>query len=173
MAKTYYIFRHGETFATKKKGWYWHRIFSAPILEEGKPNIARLAEYLKDKPSDYNVRSTFLRCAQTAQIVTDITGKEFVSDRRIREYVFEAPWLFKRRIRHFVREMEASKHQTIVICTHSFVIELLLQEILDGKIHFWKRLAAPLPGVLTVIKNKKVEEMNFNEITVPAPAPTP
>ncbi len=160
--KTYYIFRHGETFATKLKKWYGYRLYSAPILEEGKPSIIRLASYLKDIPSNYNVSSPFLRCRQTSEIVTQITGKNFTFDKRIREYGIELPIFFKRRVLNFLKEMESSNHQTIIICTHAIVIEMLIQYLTKGNISLKDRLVAPLPGVLTIIKNKQSEEINFN-----------
>lgn len=162
MNKTYYIFRHGETFATKGNGLYWHKIFSAPILEEGKPTIIKLAEYLRDIPSDFNVVSPFLRCQQTAAIVTQITGKEFSTDRRIREYTFEIPWLFKKRIISFIKTLEQSSYQSIIICTHSIVIEMLIQFLVHGHVSLTKRMYAPLPGVLSVIKGKDISTFNFN-----------
>lgn len=162
MEKTYYIFRHGETFATLGKRWYWNKIYSAPILEEGKPSIIRLAEYLKKIPSDYNVSSPYLRCRQTTEMITGITKKKFVLDVRIREYAFELPWLFKKRILRFINDMENSNHEVIMICTHAIVIESLIQYLLNGHISMRERLIAPLPGVLTVIKDNKISEINFN-----------
>lgn len=161
--KTYYIFRHGETFVTKGGGWYWHRLYSAPILEEGRPIITKLAEYMKNVPSDYNVCSPFLRCQQTAEIVNKITGKVFTTDRRIREWDFEVPYYFKRRVLNFAVEMEKSEHQTIVICSHAYVIQVLVQYLTHGNVSLRQLVAAPLPGVLTIIKNKELTEINFNK----------
>lgn len=162
--KTYYIFRHGETFVTKKGGWYWHKLYSAPILEEGKPVIAKMAKYLKKIDSDYHVRSPFLRCQQTADIVTDMTGKIFEVDRRIREWDWEIPYYFKKRVLYFLQEMETSDKQVILVCTHAFVIQLLVQYLTTGKVGWRQLLVAPLPGVLTIIKEKQVQIMDFNKL---------
>lgn len=161
--KTYYIFRHGETFVTKQGGWYWHKLYSAPILEEGKPVIEKMANYLKNIPSDYNVSSPFLRCMQTAQIVSKITGKKFATDRRIREWDFEIPYYFKKRVLSFIQEMEASDRKVIVVCSHAFVIQAMIQFLTVGKVSLREFLAAPLPGVLTIIKEKQVETVDFNK----------
>lgn len=162
--KTYYIFRHGETFATKMKRWYWHKLYSAPILDEGKPVITKLAEYLKNIPSEYNVSSPFLRCRQTTEIVTNVTGKKFEIDRRIREYeFFELPYFLKRRVINFLIEMENSPHQNIIICTHAIIIEMLIQYLTKGQISFRHRIVAPLPGVLTVITGKQLKQIDFNK----------
>ena len=162
MKKTYYIFRHGLTLAVKRKRWYWQTLYSAQIVEEGKPSIERLAEYMKYVKADYYVCSPFIRCKQTATIVSKATGKKFVTDKRIGEYVFEFPWNFKKRILRFITDMEASDYKTIVICTHSIAIEMLIQFVTNGKLRFSHRLTAPLTGVLTIIKDGKITEKNFN-----------
>lgn len=161
--KNYYIFRHGQTWATKLKRWYWHTLYSAPILEEGKPAIKRLANYLKDIPTDYNVCSPFLRCRQTAEIVSKITGKKFDLDRRIREYeFFEIPYFLKKRVVSFLIQMENSPHENILICTHAVIIQMMIQFLTSGKISLRDRIEAPVPGVLTIIENKKLKQLNFN-----------
>jgi broad specificity phosphatase PhoE len=163
MDKTYYIFRHGETSATLNKRWYWHKFYSATILEEGKPSIIKLAEYLKHVKTDFNVSSPFIRCRQTAQLVTQITGKEFAYDSRIKEYGLELPWMFKRRLLSFIKNLEISKYDKVLICTHAIVIETLIQYLEHGRIDLRERIAAPFPGVLTIITNKKSQTLNFNE----------
>lgn len=162
MDKTYYIFRHGQTTATLNKRWYWNKFYSAKILDEGKPSIIKLAEYLKHVKTDFNVCSPFLRCRQTAEIVSEVTGKVFVFDSRIQEYSFELPWMFKKRLLSFIKDMEASKHTKILICTHAIDIEMLIQYLQNGHIRLRERMEAPLPGVLTIIKNKKSTVVNFN-----------
>ena len=59
--------------------------------------------------------------------------------------------------------MENSDHKVIVICTHSGVIEMLIQYATNGKISFMHRLKSPLTGVLTIVKNKKISEIDFNK----------
>lgn len=163
MSKTYYIFRHGETFATRQKRWYWHKLYSATILEEGKPSVLRLADYLKKIATDYNVSSPFLRCRQTAEIVSVTTGKEFKFDTRIGEHTFELPWEFKNRILNFINEMENSDKQNILICTHGVIIQMLIRYLAKDSLTLHERIVAPLPGVLTVIKDGKLKEIDFNK----------
>jgi broad specificity phosphatase PhoE len=162
MKKTYYIFRHGLTLPVKKKQWYWHTLYSAHLIDEGKPSVERLAAYMKDIKADYYVSSPFLRCRQTAEIVTRVTGDKFATDKRLGEYVFEFPWNFKKRILSFISDMETSGYKSIVICTHSIVIEMLIQYITNEKLRFFHRLTAPLTGVLTIVKDGKISEKNFN-----------
>ena len=110
MKKSYYIFRHGLTLQAKKKQWYWHALYSAQIIDEGKPSIERLAAYIKDIKADYYVCSPFIRCKQTAEVVSKVTGKKFFIDKRLGEYVFEFSWNFKKRILNFISDMEESDY---------------------------------------------------------------
>jgi broad specificity phosphatase PhoE len=161
--KIYYIFRHGETHATKTNRWYWHRLYSATILEEGKPSVIKLANYLKDVKTDFNVSSPFLRCRQTTEIVEEITAKKFVFDKRIGELTFQPPWIFRRRILEFINEMEKSNLQNILVCTHSAVITVLLNHLTISDPSRKEKLVAPRPGYLSIIKNGELKEINFNE----------
>lgn len=165
MGKNYYVFRHGETHVTKTKGryGYGHKVYSATILEEGKPSVTRLANHLKKIETDYNVSSPFLRCRQTAEIVNQITGKEFVFDKRLGEIVFVPPWFFRRRVLSFISEMESSSHENILICTHAAVITVLLNHLTTDGPTSKEKLRAPNPGVLSVIRDGKLEEIDFNE----------
>jgi len=161
--KNYYIFRHGETFATKQKKWYWNKLYSATILEEGKPSVLRLAKYLNNIPTDYNVSSPFIRCRQTAELVTEITGKKFEFDKRIGERTFELSWTFRKRILSFITLMENSDYKNILICTHSADIRELVAYLAKENLTPKKEYEAPHPGVLTIVKNGKIEEIDFNE----------
>jgi broad specificity phosphatase PhoE len=163
MKKTYYIFRHGLTQPVKEGRWYWGSLYSAVILDEAKPSIIRIGNFLKNIDSDYNVTSPFKRCIQTSEIVTEITGKKFVPDRRLSEYTLELPWNFKKRVMSFINEMENSEHKTIIICTHAVVLEMLIQYFTNGRLSLRHRFKLPLTGVLTIIKDKKISSKDFNE----------
>jgi len=167
MNKTYYLFRHGITQPVKDGRWYWGTLYSADILDEAKPTTIRIGQYLKDIDTDFHVTSPFKRCVHTAAIVTEITGKEFVTDKRLSEYTLEFPWNFKKRILRFIEDMENSKHKTIVICTHAVVLEMLIQYFTNGHISLRHRIKAPLTGVLTIIKDKKISSKDFNESPLP------
>lgn len=161
--KTYYIFRHGETFVTAGNKWgYGLRVLSAPILESGKPALRRMGEFFKDIPSDLNVQSPLKRCQQTAAIVTDITGKKFVTDRRINEFLIETFGHFRHRIKSFVDQIEDSDHQTILICTHGAVIAGLVSYLTKGNFPASDLSDYPPPGIVIKIEGKKIEEFDFN-----------
>ncbi len=178
MAKTYsqkssvyYLFRHGDTFVTKgQRLWYYPtflpetafsygtKVFSASILDEAKPVIQKLAEYLKDIPTDFNTSSQFRRCRQTVQIVEKITHKEFVFDKRLNEFVFETPWRFRYRVRSFLQDLQHKNYQSVAICTHGAVLAMIAS-ILTGK-----KVGFPKPGVLVIIKGNEISYKDFNSV---------
>ncbi|HLL61018.1 MAG TPA: phosphoglycerate mutase family protein [Candidatus Nitrosocosmicus sp.] len=157
------LIRHGETFSTINRQWYGYgfRIFSAPILEEGKPTIIRAAEFLKTIDTDYHLASPFRRCRETAEIISKVTGKQFIFDRRLGE-LFEPFWLFKRRVLHIARDIENSSYNNILICTHGAVIASLTHYFMSGNINIKNLSDFPRPGVISIIENKKLTQLNFN-----------
>lgn len=162
--KTFYIFRHGETDRTKNNIPYpLDTNDSVPILEEGKPVIRKLANYLKDCPTDIYYRSHFLRCKQTADIITEITGKVFVEDDRIYDHQpGEGFDHLHERVLSFYNFVNESNHQSIAVCTHGEVISGLKFLATTGKFLPEQQGDFPRPGILLIIKDKKVEEIDFN-----------
>lgn len=162
MAKTYYIFRHGETFATKSGGGYGVRIFNAPILPEGKEAIEKMAKFLKAKDVDLSLSSPFKRCKQTVEIISGITGSEFKFDKRLSEFFLETFGHFKRRIKNLVDEVESSDYKSVAICTHGAVISGLTGFLTKGVFEVLSVPDYPDPGVLIIIRDHHLEEVNFN-----------
>ncbi|OGM01937.1 hypothetical protein A2115_03705 [Candidatus Woesebacteria bacterium GWA1_41_8] len=160
----YYIFRHGETFATKFHIPYGSKIHTAEILPEGIPAIERLADYLKDIKSDVNFTSPFLRCKQTVEIVEKITKKSFTEDVRLGEYIegYLAFRKFKTRIVDFLNDMESKKYQNILVCTHGAGISAIKHLVVKNSYHIWNLPDYPKPGILTIINDGKTTEVNFN-----------
>ncbi|MDE2025847.1 MAG: histidine phosphatase family protein [Patescibacteria group bacterium] len=166
--KTYYIFRHG--LATHSTTGYGDAIVNAHILPEGKAAIERMAEYLKVIPTDYNVTSEFIRCKETADIITKYTGKTFVSDARLNEYSAEENYnhetfeAFRQRLLMFLLDMEQDQSkQTILVCTHGAAIAGLKHILTEGRFTTDVRFDFPLPGVLLIVKpDATIEEMDFN-----------
>lgn len=169
----YYIFRHGETFATRDNVEYGKHVIDATILPEGIPVTKRLADYLKNIETDFNVRSEFLRVAQTAEIITNVTGKEFVTDERLNDTLVapkkflnvfprtESRQNFIDRVSSFVSELQTKSYQTVLIGTHGGVIAALKHIITKGEFTYDQIMDFPNPGVLTVIKDT-IEEIDFN-----------
>ena len=188
--KTYYIFRHGETFVTKgQKLSYGTKVFSADILDECKPALEKLGRYLKKYPTDLNTSSRFKRCRQTVEIISRTSGKEFTFNSRLNEFFFELPYFFKKRVRNFLVEINNQEIESVAICTHGAVINELIRQInpgafktllrkspdptpplqteasrkslqLENKLTFTKYLA---PCVLLILTENSVREINFNE----------
>lgn len=159
--KTYYIFRHGETVATKRNTGYGTQIFSARILESAKPIITRMALSLKDIRSDLHLTSPILRCRQTAQLITLETGKKFTVDWRLTEIMEPFP-ILKWRIKNFLNQAEKSGFQTILICTHGAVIAGLVAFLTKGDFIAGDLVNYPPPGTLIKVGNGKIEEFDFN-----------
>jgi broad specificity phosphatase PhoE len=162
MSKTYYLFRHGETFASIKHSGYGVRILSAPILPSAEPITKRMGQFLKEIPTDYNVSSPVKRCRQTCQIITLESGKQFVFDRRISEFFIETFGMFRNRLKRFVAEMEKSDNQTILICTHGAVLAGLLAYFTKGDFNASDMFKYPPTGLLIKLKDGKIEEFDFN-----------
>jgi broad specificity phosphatase PhoE len=177
MPTTFYLFRHGETFVTRGQNlWYYPKflpttafsygaqIYTASILDEGKPTLRKMGQYLKKIPTKFNASSQFRRCRQTVQIITQESGKEFSFDKRLNELVLETPWGFRRRVLNFLAEIESENYQSVAICTHAAVLALITSH-LTGKF-----APFPKPGVLIIIKDKKSFAIDFNtEQLIPTP----
>jgi len=167
MKQTFYIFRHA--LATKSDTGYGDEIETAGILPEGIPPIEKLAVFLQTITSDYNVSSGFLRCRQTSEIVSEITGKHFAFDKRLSEFYDETPGSFIDKVKNFLEEMERKKYKNIIICTHAAVIAVMIKMLMHRKI-IPKDLYTnyPKPGMLLIIEDKKIEEKDFTDWRVNA-----
>ena len=170
----YYIFRHGETFATKGHTEYGDKILSASTLPEGIPVTKRLAEYLKNIQTDFNVRSELLRVEQTAEIITKITEKKFETDARLNDTMVAPKELkdvyphtetkdeFITRIKSFLTDLQSKPYETVLIGTHGGVIAALKHLVVNGEFDYHSIMDIPKPGVLTIIKDGEIEEIDFN-----------
>lgn len=164
MPKTFYIFRHGTTYATKTATAYGDTILTASIMDEAKSAIERIGEFLKDKHTDFNVTSPIIRCAQTAEIISKITGKKFVFDNRLTEYTMESHESVDERINSLLLEIEKKDYKNITICTHGAIISILINRIMSNSegLRSYDLFHFPDPGVLVIIKDNNIEEINFN-----------
>ncbi len=163
--KTFYLFRHAET---KKEGEHYTKedIISAQILKEGVPPIKRMAKFLKNCPIDAWYVSEYLRCQQTADIISSITKTKFTKDKRLGEfhprYLPEPFYRFRKRIADFLKMILKSNHHDIVICTHGAVVSGF-KHFLTGKEFKRNNIYDDLDtGVITIVKNNSVEVINFS-----------
>lgn len=161
-SKHIYIFRHGQTSATKNNRPYGWKIVHANILDEGKPALRRMANYLREIPSQQQFSSQFKRCQQTVTIIEEVTRKQFSFDKRLNELMIETFGHFKRRIRTFLQDIEKSEDQTVFICTHGGVIAGLTSFLSKGDFRREDVFYYPPPGVLIHCYQGKVELIDFN-----------
>ena len=166
------IFRHG--LATKSTTGYGEEIMSAPLLDEAIPVMEKLAEFLKTEVGDFQYSSEMLRCRQTAEIVTRVTGKEFSFDARLNEYNQEPFLQFADRVNDFLEDIiekaDRFKQQrvgtqepvTIWICTHGAVVAGLKHLLMEGTFSQEYQLDYTQPGELLEIWKKNIQLHIFN-----------
>ena len=161
---TFYIFRHGETFATKAGIWYGWKIYSANILEEGKPTLHKIGEYLQDIETDYQVSSQIKRCRQTSEIIQSHTNREFVYDKRLNEFFLESYLHLRKRLRSFLQEVEEKQYKKVAVCSHGGVIGVMLRMLThDRSRNPLTLFQYPPPGVLSIVRDGQLEQINFND----------
>lgn len=163
MKNNYYIFRHGETFSTRDKVPYGDKQYEAEVLPEGIEPIKRLANYLAYTKTDYHITSELIRCLQTSQIVTQITGKKFEQNPLLNEYLEDAFDEFKERMKTLVASLEEEHGRTYLICTHGAVISALKHLIIYGEYEEQNLMDFPVPGTLMIINNTGSEIVDFNK----------
>lgn len=160
--KHWYIFRHG--LATHSKNGYGDKILTAEVLPEGIPPVQRIGQYLTLMPYDYGARSEFLRCQQTAAIVTEITGRAFTPDTRLNEQYQEPFESVRDRVRAFVDDMNASEHTHIWVCTHGVVIAALKHLITRGDFARSDENDYIQPGEVLLIRDGQTEVVKFEVV---------
>jgi broad specificity phosphatase PhoE len=163
MNTDFYIFRHGQTFATQAGTGYGIRVFSAPILPQGIPALKKLGEHLASIPTDYQTTSAIKMCVQTTDIVSGITGRPFTKDKRLNEYFLETFSHFRRRMEDVLHDIEQKRYKRVAICTHGAGIATLTGLLTKKKVQPSDLFLFPEPGRLLVIKNGNLQEINFNE----------
>lgn len=147
---TWYLFRHA--LATHGKSGYGDTILTATILPEGIPPIERMAEHIKQLPETLNWSSEFMRCVQTTNIITKITGRKFMTDARLNEYYHESFEVFSERVRFWYNEIIASHPSAVLVCTHGAVIAGLKHLILEGEFLESQTLDYPKCGELLSLR---------------------
>ncbi len=164
MNTTFYIFRHGETFATKAGKGYGMRVFSAPLLPEATGALERMGEYLKSIDTDFNVSSAVRRCRETVAIISTVSGKEFFFDKRLNEFFLESVGHLEKRLQRLLDDIEKNAYKRVLICTHGACLSLLITLLSIKKDHHtsYNLFQYPPPGVLTIIIGNTIQEVNFN-----------
>lgn len=167
---TLYIFRHA--LATHSKHGYGDDVFSARILPEGIKPIRKMGEYLKNVQTDGNFTSEFIRCRETADIITEISGKVFTPDARLNEFqpffdpnpnLVEPFDSFKKRLTSFYTELVQKNYSSVLVCTHGSVLSGLRWLAQKGDVIENNLRWFPKTGVLVKVDKETIEEMDFNQ----------
>lgn len=164
-----YIFRHGDT---KESGsllvkflGYRGDSHNLPILPKGLPALEKIGKFLKDVPTDANFCSPYLRCMESAKIVGSIAKKIYQPDERIQELDSSGGKIssFFKRVNNFLDEINKKNYSAVSICTHGAVIAVIKHPEIGKKVFFFQVLDFPNPGNLIIIKDGKVDTINFNK----------
>jgi broad specificity phosphatase PhoE len=159
-----FIFRHGETYFSKNDIPYGDKGKSAEILPEKIPIVEKLANWLKDVPTDINFSSPLKRCKQTVEIISKITGKKFTFDERLRDWEPDEESVQDTitRVVNFAKEIESKNYKSVAICTHGYPINVLTAYFLKGFVRQVDLENFPRPGVLVSVDGKNVSYKDFN-----------
>jgi broad specificity phosphatase PhoE len=159
-----YIFRHGMTYFSKHDLPYGDQVETAAILPEAVPTIERLASGLLKVPTDVNLSSPFKRCLQTSSIVSEITGKKFTVDEKLRDWDprNETVEEMIERVLLFCKGLESKHFNSVAICTHGYPINAIVAFFTKGKIEKEDLDNFPDPGVLVTIENQKANYKDYN-----------
>lgn len=147
----FYLFRHG--LAVKPGHDYKDTIVTASLLPEGKADVIKLANKFKKIDTDLNICSEYLRCQQTAAIVTQITGKKFITDPRVNEFHPRNFTKFKNRIQNFLNDVQSQNKKNILISTHGAVIAAITHLLKEGDFKPKHELDYPREAGLRVISS--------------------
>ncbi|MFC1647109.1 histidine phosphatase family protein [Patescibacteria group bacterium] len=160
MDTTFYLFRHA--LATRSKNGYGDKILTAEIIPDEIGPIEKIATFLKKIKNSQNIRSELKRCEQTTEIITQITGKQFSTDARLNEYYQENFQQFSARIFEWLNQTLANEPENLIICTHGSIIAGIKNFILLNNFPKNKLYDYPECGELLIIKERKVQTINFN-----------
>ncbi len=160
----FYLFRHGITYASKNGLEYGKSEETAGILKEAFPSLKRLGQYLKTIPTDANLTSPYKRCLETVDIVSRFSEKEFGIDERLGECRLDLESMenFFDRIKEFMESLKKAKYENVLLCSHGYPLEAIIQYISDGKFDGEKLDPFPDTGVLTIYENGKFSLKDFN-----------
>lgn len=165
----FYIFRHGDTVETGKfllrfLGRKVKDSHGIDILPKATPALKRIGGYLKDVPTDADFCSPYIRCVKSAKIVTEISKKKYQIDERIREIEKNGEGFinFRARVSSFLDEIQKKNYSAVSICTHGAVISAIQHLVTTNRFIVIQKYFFPQPGYLTIIKNRKIRVINFN-----------
>ena len=156
-----YLIRHA--IATKSLNGYGAHIIDAPILPEGVLVTQRIGKYITKVPTDINLSSEYPRCRQTVALLSELSDKKFIFDKRLNEYHEINFQKFVNQIKALKADLDREQYASVFICTHAAVIAVILNIIKNKQTHESDLVTNyPKTGVLLNIVNSKITEIDFN-----------
>lgn len=160
--KTFYIFRHGQTYYSKNEIPYGENERTAHILPESRNSIEKIGEYLKSIPELVAYRSEFLRCQETAKIIESKNDFKFIQTPLLNEFTEnEFPQFLARmkEARSFLLNLSA---EHIAICTHGAVVAALQKLLVNQEFHAHELMYYPKTGVIVKVDGEHVTSIDLN-----------
>ena len=103
---------------------------------------------------------------QTTDIITKITGKKFVVDKRLQEEELsraqETLNDLENRLRDFINEMDKKKADIVAVCSHGWPINALIALLTKSSVSKKDLGNFPRCGQLTIVENRLVKKLDFN-----------
>lgn len=160
--KTFYLFRHGETYFSKNEIPYGTNERTAEILPEALKPTQKLADYLRTKSIEYAARSEYLRCEQTATIIEAEIGLHFEPNNQLNELHETDFNQFIDRMKNLSDMLLGLQAQHIAICTHGANVAALKKLLCQQPFHAKDLAFYPKTGVIVRIEEGTITEVDFN-----------
>lgn len=161
--KTFYIFRHGQTYFSKNQIPYGENEHTAHILPEAREPIENIADYLKTLPVDHLYRSEFLRCQETAKIVESKTDFHFEPNPLFNEFTESDFEDFLKRMKELTTFLFSLPGTHIAVLSHGAVVAALQKLLVGQTFEAHELMYYPQTGVLVQISGSSVENIDFNK----------
>lgn len=168
MIEKYYLFRHGLTEVTiqqSKTGLPIHydkTNLNALILPEGIQAIERMGRFLSPMNISGWFSSPLLRCRQTCEVISAVTGKKFEFDEGLAEDETQTLEQKEQRLKGFLASLARANYQSVAICTHGTNLSILFNLLSKTKRITDPSKEFPKPGTITIITDGNVNEFDFN-----------
>ena len=120
-----------------------------------------MAEFLKTQAIEYAAVSEYIRCQQTATIISQHTGLQFATDPRLNEHHQESFDQLVTRVQQLLTEYESLPAQQLFLCTHGAVIAAFKNLLLKGSFTLEDELDYPPTGQLWLLHNKQLDIKDF------------
>jgi len=154
-----YVFRHGETKASKEGRPYGKKNKTAKLLPEGITAIEDLGEYLATKQIEQYYTSEYLRCIETSKLVSQFTGLPSLPDSRLNEFVEGSLEVLLTRLESFLKDIDTGG--TVGICTHGSIITALIYIYQGLEVREENLYTYPRPGELTIFTEGQIDIVSF------------